>query len=61
MLVLLIFQYAGYFLLIIPISWWRRRRGLAAYGLTRAGHSWKMLLLAGLGAAAFAEWPGIWL
>ncbi len=57
MLVLMIFQYAGWFLLIVPINWWHRRRGLAAYGLTRAGRSWKALLLAGLGAAALAEWP----
>jgi hypothetical protein len=35
--VLLIFQYAGYFLLIFPINWWYRRRGPAAYGLTKAG------------------------
>jgi membrane protease YdiL (CAAX protease family) len=57
MFVLLMFQYAGYFLLIIPINWWHRRRGPAAYGLTTAGHSWTMLLLAGLGAAALSEWP----
>jgi len=29
--------YSGYFLLIIPINWWRRRQGPAAYGLTKAG------------------------
>ena len=45
--ILLIFQYASYFLLIIPINWWRRRRGASAYGLTKAGHSWRLLLLAG--------------
>lgn len=37
MFVLLMFQYAGYFLLIIPINWWHRRRGPAAYGLRTAG------------------------
>jgi membrane protease YdiL (CAAX protease family) len=55
--ILLIFQYAGYFLLIIPINWWHRRRGASAYGLTKAGHSWRLLLLAGLGTAALSEWP----
>jgi len=55
--VLLILQYAGYFVLIIPINWWHRRSGPAAYGLTLAGHSWRMLLLAGIATAALAEWP----
>jgi membrane protease YdiL (CAAX protease family) len=57
--ILLIFQYAGYFLLIVPLNWWYRRRGAAAYGLTRAGRSWKMLLLAGLAAAALSTWPAL--
>jgi membrane protease YdiL (CAAX protease family) len=55
--VLLMFQYAGYFLLIVPINWWHRRSGPAAYGLTSAGHSLKALLLAGLGTAALSELP----
>jgi membrane protease YdiL (CAAX protease family) len=59
MLVLLLFQYGGYFLLIIPINWWYRRRGVAAYGLTRAMRPWKMLLLAGLGVAALAASPAV--
>src|SRR5690242_5676361 len=54
---LLAIQNAGYFLLAAPINWWYRRRARAAYGLTRAGHSWKTLLLAGIAAAALAEWP----
>jgi membrane protease YdiL (CAAX protease family) len=57
MFVILLMQYAGWFLLILPINWWHRRRGLAAYGLTRAGHSWTALLLASIGTAALAEWP----
>jgi hypothetical protein len=57
MFVLLMFQYGGYFLLIFPINWWYRRRGPAAYDLTRAGQSSKTLLLAGLGTAALSEWP----
>ena len=59
MFVSLMLQYAGYFLLIIPINWWHRRRGPAAYGLTRAGNSWTTLLLAGLAIFALAMWPGL--
>ena len=55
--VLLMLQYAGWFLLIIPIGYWHRRRGPAAYGLTRAGHSWTALILAGLATAALCVWP----
>ena len=54
--VLLVFQYAGYFLLIIPIGWWHRHRGPSAYGLTKASHTWTGLILAGLGTAALSEW-----
>lgn len=54
--VLLVLQYAGYFLLIIPIGWWYRRRGPSAYGLTKASHTWTALVLAGLGTAVFSEW-----
>src|SRR5436190_16771594 len=56
----LLLQYAGYFLLIIPINWWHRRRGPRAYGLTRAGRSWKSLVLAGVGTVAATTlilWP----
>lgn len=55
--VLLLLQYAGWFLLIVPINAWHRRRGPAAYGLTRAGLSWTALALAGLGTAALATAP----
>jgi membrane protease YdiL (CAAX protease family) len=54
---LLLLQYAGWFLLIIPLDWWRRRRGLATYGLTRAGHPWRWLVLAGLVTVILAECP----
>lgn len=54
---LLIFQYAGYFLLIIPIGWWYRRRGPSAYGLTKANRTWPALILLGLATAALSEWP----
>jgi membrane protease YdiL (CAAX protease family) len=56
---LLWMQYAGWFLLIIPINWWHRRSGPAAYGLTRAGKSWKVLLAAGLATAALSAWPEV--
>jgi membrane protease YdiL (CAAX protease family) len=53
----LILTYGSYFLLIVPINWWYRRRGRVAYGLTRAGRSWKALILAGLATVALAAWP----
>jgi membrane protease YdiL (CAAX protease family) len=56
-LTILMLQYAGWFLLIIPINAWHRRRGPAAYGLTRSGRSWRYLLVAGLATAALSEWP----
>jgi membrane protease YdiL (CAAX protease family) len=54
---LLTLQYAGWFLLAVPIGWWHRRSGAAAYGFTRGGHSWPALILAGLAATALATWP----
>ena len=57
--VLLMLQYAGWFLLIIPINYWHRHRGPAAYGLTRAGHSWTTLILAGLATSALCVWPAL--
>lgn len=53
---LLLLQYAGWFLLIIPLNAWHRRRGPAAYGLTRSGWSWPALALAGVGAVALTYW-----
>jgi membrane protease YdiL (CAAX protease family) len=55
--VLLLLQYAGWFMLIIPINWWHRRRGPAAYGLTTAARPLTSLLLAGIATAALAAWP----
>jgi membrane protease YdiL (CAAX protease family) len=52
-------QYGSYFLLIIPLNWWYRRRGASAYGVTRAGHSWRWLFCAGLGAAFLSESPAL--
>jgi membrane protease YdiL (CAAX protease family) len=54
---LLLMQYGGWFLLIVPINWWHRRSGPAAYGLTRAGKSWQVLLVAGAATAALSAWP----
>jgi membrane protease YdiL (CAAX protease family) len=34
-----------------------RRRGRTAYGLTRAGLSWKTLILAGVGTSFLTQWP----
>jgi membrane protease YdiL (CAAX protease family) len=53
----LVVQYGSYLALIIPINWWYRRRGPAAYGLTRAGLPWKALIAAALAAAALTQWP----
>ena len=60
MFTLLILQYVGYFLLIIPISWWHGRRRPEAYGLTKAGRSWPALFAAGFGTVAAVTlliWP----
>jgi membrane protease YdiL (CAAX protease family) len=60
LLALLALQYAGWFALAGPIDWWHRRRGPSAYGLTRAGHSWKTLILAAVATAAtLALYPPI--
>lgn len=56
LLVLLVFQYAGYFLLMAPIGWWYRRRGPSAYVLTKASRTWTGLILLGRGTVALSEW-----
>lgn len=53
----LILQYGSYFLLIVPINWWYRQRGRTAYGLTRAGRPWKVLILAALATSVLTQWP----
>ncbi len=57
MFLALVLIYSSYFALIVPINWWYRRRGRQAYGLTRAGHTWKMLLVAALATSALTQWP----
>jgi membrane protease YdiL (CAAX protease family) len=57
MFLVLVILYGSYFALIVPINWWYRRRGRAAYGLTRAGHPWKMLILAGVATSCLTQWP----
>jgi membrane protease YdiL (CAAX protease family) len=57
LLVLLALQYAGWAALAVPIDWWHRRRGPAAYGLTRANQSWRTLIVAGAATAAVTSWP----
>ena len=59
LLVIWVLQYGSYFLLIVPLNWWYRRRGLKAYGLTRAGYSWRWLLFAGLATAFLSAWPAL--
>ena len=53
----LIVLYGSYFALIVPVNWWYRRRGRAAYGLTRASLPWKTLILAGVATSALTQWP----
>ena len=55
--VALVCIYFSYFVLIIPINWWHRRSGAAAYGLTRAGLPWRTLILAAVATSALTQWP----
>jgi hypothetical protein len=55
--VALVLIYLSFYVLILPIDWWRKRRGHSTYGLTRAGRSWKTLAVAGFVTAALVEWP----
>jgi membrane protease YdiL (CAAX protease family) len=53
----LLLQYAGWFLLILPIGWWYRRRTPAQYGITKANHSFISLVAMGVVLFAFAQLP----
>jgi membrane protease YdiL (CAAX protease family) len=57
LLLLLMLVYASYFALIVPINWWHRKSGRAAYGLTRAGRTWQALGVLALATAALTQWP----
>lgn len=53
----LVLLYGSYFALIVPINCWYRRRGRKAYGITRAGLTWKALVLAGVATSVLTQWP----
>jgi membrane protease YdiL (CAAX protease family) len=53
----LTFIYFSFFVLIVPLDWWRGKSGIATYGLTYAGRSKRELVFAGLATAALAECP----
>lgn len=55
--VIWLLQYGSYFLLIVPLSWWRKRGRLASFGTTCGGRSWRFLLLAGAVTACLSQWP----
>jgi membrane protease YdiL (CAAX protease family) len=55
MFVFFVLQYTGYFVVIVPLDWWRRRRGLAVYGVTRSNRSWRNLLSVGLGTISLVS------
>lgn len=50
-------QYACLLLPAFAIGWWRRRKGPAQYGITKAGHSFLYLILLGLVAFALVGLP----
>ena len=53
----LLTQYAGLFSLIFLVGWFRRKRRLADYGLTRASHKLGYLLGLGVVLFCFSELP----
>jgi membrane protease YdiL (CAAX protease family) len=57
LLTLLLLQYAGWFLLILPIGWWYRRRKPAQYGLTLGDRSLGAHVITGAVLFAFAGLP----
>ncbi|MEX0676725.1 MAG: type II CAAX endopeptidase family protein [Pirellulales bacterium] len=57
LLKILLLQYSGWFLLVLPIGWWRRRGGAASYGLTLSGRSLGFCLAAGVVLFAVADLP----
>lgn len=57
LLLTLVILYGSYFAIIVPINFWYRRRGPAAYGLTRGRLSWRALVLAAFATACLTQWP----
>jgi len=57
LLILLLFQYGGWFVLILPIGWWHRRRRLGGYGLTTSGQPVGSLVIAGVVLFCVADLP----
>jgi membrane protease YdiL (CAAX protease family) len=58
---LLVFQYVGWFLLILPVALWKRSASPRVFGFTKNGHGWGYLAIAGIVAWAIAELPTRWL
>jgi hypothetical protein len=56
-LALLLLQYAGWFLLILPVGWWYRRRNRTRYGLTLADRPLSAHMILGAELFAFAGLP----
>lgn len=56
-LILIFFQYFGWFLLAYPIGWWHRRRSLHQYGFSLSGQSLSALVLTGVALFAFVNLP----
>lgn len=57
LLTLLLLQYAGWFLLILPVGWWHRRRNGTRYGLTLADRPLSAHMIFGVVLFAFAGLP----
>jgi len=57
LLIVLLFQYSGWFVLILPIGWWHRRRRPRDYGVTTSGQSLGSLITAGVVLYCVADLP----
>lgn len=57
LLQVLLLQYGGWFVLILPIGWWHRRRRFREYGVTTAGKPLGSLALTGVVLFCIADLP----